>query len=113
MAGPRSLLTEADIRELEKSNSKGTVSSHCTFTNERDIAINGLFFQVFQHGDEQLLSRVWLLDPVETQPPVVDPKGEKGTVERGILRFLRLAGKPPVERCTGAWIHQRGWRGVV
>jgi hypothetical protein len=47
------------------------------YLNDRDIAINALFFQVFQHGNEQLLSRVWLLDPSETQPPIVDPKGEK------------------------------------
>lgn len=26
-----------------------------------------LFFKVFQHGDEQFLSRAWLLDPSETQ----------------------------------------------
>lgn len=37
------------------------------YLNERDIAINVLFFQVFQHGDQQLLSRSWLIDPGETQ----------------------------------------------
>jgi hypothetical protein len=47
------------------------------YLNERDIAVNALFFQVFQYGSEQLLSRVWLLDPSETQPPVVPPKGDK------------------------------------
>lgn len=35
------------------------------YLNERDIAINVLFFQVFQHGEHQLLSRSWLIDPVE------------------------------------------------
>ena len=34
------------------------------YLNERDIAINVVFFQVFQHGNEQLLSRAWLIDPV-------------------------------------------------
>jgi hypothetical protein len=37
------------------------------YLNARDIAINVLFFQVFQHGEQQLLSRAWLVDPAETQ----------------------------------------------
>jgi hypothetical protein len=37
------------------------------YLNERDIAINVLFFQVFQLGSQQLLSRAWLIDPGETQ----------------------------------------------
>jgi hypothetical protein len=50
------------------------------YLNSRDIAINVVFFQVFQNGDEQLLSRAWLIDPGTTQvnastsPP---SKGEK------------------------------------
>ena len=50
------------------------------YLNARDIAINAVFFQVFQHGDEQLLSRVWLIDPGETQANVAmttKAKGEK------------------------------------
>ena len=35
------------------------------YLNARDIAINVLFFQVFQHGADQLLSRAWLIDPSE------------------------------------------------
>ncbi len=38
-----------------------------TYLNARDIAINVLFFNVFQNRDEQLLSRAWLIDPTETQ----------------------------------------------
>ena len=37
------------------------------YLNERDIAINVLFFQVFQHGETQILSRAWYIDPGETQ----------------------------------------------
>ncbi len=37
------------------------------YLNARDIPINVLFFQVFQHGEHQLLSRTWLIDPSETQ----------------------------------------------
>ncbi|MCK9988472.1 MAG: hypothetical protein AzoDbin1_04944 [Azoarcus sp.] len=34
---------------------------------DRDIPINVLCFQIFSNGNEQLLSRAWLLDPVHTQ----------------------------------------------
>ena len=37
------------------------------YLSDRDVPINVLFFQVFTHGAEQLLSRAWLLDPVRTQ----------------------------------------------
>lgn len=37
------------------------------YLNKRDIAINVLCFQVFDLGEQQLLSRSWLLDPVHTQ----------------------------------------------
>ena len=37
------------------------------YLNRRDIPINVLCFQVFDNGDEKLLSRAWLLDPAETQ----------------------------------------------
>jgi hypothetical protein len=37
------------------------------YLNRRGIPINVLCFQVFDTGTEQLLSRAWLLDPVETQ----------------------------------------------
>ncbi len=37
------------------------------YLNDRNIAINVVFFQVFQHGADQLLSRAWLIDPGETQ----------------------------------------------
>ena len=50
------------------------------YLNDRDIAINVLFFQVFSHGNELLLSRAWLIDPQETQANVASaPKaaGEK------------------------------------
>jgi hypothetical protein len=37
------------------------------YLNDRGLAINVLFFQVFNHGDQQLLSRAWLIDPGEVQ----------------------------------------------
>jgi hypothetical protein len=37
------------------------------YLSEREIPINVLCFQIFNHGNEQLLSRAWLLDPAVTQ----------------------------------------------
>ena len=44
---------------------------------EKGLNINVLFFQVFDDGDRQYLSRSWLVDPAETQANVSSPK-EKG-----------------------------------
>lgn len=52
-----------------------------TYLNARDIAINVLFFQVFQHGPEQFLSRAWLIDPGETQANVAATTKVKGEKE--------------------------------
>lgn len=51
------------------------------YLNQRDIAINVLFFQVFQHGDQQLLSRSWLIDPGETQANAAVGKTSVGEKE--------------------------------
>lgn len=37
------------------------------YLNRRGVAINVLFFQVFDHGPQKLLSRAWLIDPAEVQ----------------------------------------------
>lgn len=37
------------------------------YLNERGVPVNVLFFEVFGHGSEKLLSRTWLLDPREVQ----------------------------------------------
>ena len=36
-------------------------------SDKGDIAINALFFSVFEDGDNQYLSRAWMIDPVETE----------------------------------------------
>ncbi len=51
------------------------------YLNARDIAINVVFFQVFQHGTDQFLSRAWLIDPVETQANVVTTTRRSGERE--------------------------------
>lgn len=38
-----------------------------TYLNDRDLPINVIFFQVFEDGSQQYLSRAWLIDPVETE----------------------------------------------
>ncbi len=52
------------------------------YLNKRDIAINVLCFQVFTIGDQQLLSRAWLLDPVHTQVSATTAPAARGTRER-------------------------------
>ena len=41
------------------------------YLTKRDVPINVLFFQVFESGNDKLLSRVWLTDPGDTQPDTV------------------------------------------
>ena len=49
------------------------------YLNGMDVPINVIFFQVFQDGDEQYLSRAWLLDPVETESKAASgPSSTKG-----------------------------------
>lgn len=48
------------------------------YLNERDIPINVLFFKVFAHGDQQLLSRTWMIDPGETQENVANTSKGRG-----------------------------------
>lgn len=51
------------------------------YLNDKDIAINVVFFQVFEHAGQQLLSRVWLIDPSETQANVAISTKAKGDKE--------------------------------
>ncbi len=43
------------------------------YLNSRDVPINVLTFQVFALGDQQLVSRFWLLDPVQVQVSAAAP----------------------------------------
>lgn len=53
-----------------------------SYLNKRhDVPINVVFFQVFQHSDQQLLSRVWLIDPGETQANAAAATGNAGDKE--------------------------------
>lgn len=49
------------------------------YLNRHGLAINVLFFQVFNHGNQQLLSRAWLIDPGDVQ---VQSVGQKQVGER-------------------------------
>jgi hypothetical protein len=48
------------------------------YLSDRDVPINALLFQVFQLGEEQLLSRAWLIDPIETEAKATSTPGPKG-----------------------------------
>lgn len=49
------------------------------YLNDRGLAINVLFFQVFDHGESQLLSRAWLIDPgdIQVHAATTGRRGEK------------------------------------
>lgn len=49
------------------------------YLNDRDISINVLYFQVFQSGTDQLLSRAWLIDPVESQVSAAATKPDRAS----------------------------------
>lgn len=51
------------------------------YLNAREIAINVVFFQVFQYGNDKLLSRAWMIDPGETQANVTVTTRVKGEKE--------------------------------
>ena len=80
---------ELDEENLNKSHQIILVAAeldHSTeriigYLNKRDVAINVLFFQVLQHGSEQILSRAWLIDPGETQANVVSSSNLQGEKE--------------------------------
>lgn len=65
-----------------------------SYLNSRNIAINAIFFQVFQHGDQQLLSRAWFIDPGETQVNVVSTSKAKGEREPWNGEFYVSFGDP-------------------
>ena len=48
------------------------------YLHSKDVPINVVFFQVFEHGGEKLLSRVWLIDPSETQISGSSSSGSRG-----------------------------------
>jgi hemin uptake protein HemP len=81
--------TELDEETLNQSHQiiivaaelDGATERIIGYLNARDIAINAVFFQVFQHGEEQLLSRAWLIDPGETQANVANTTKTKGEKE--------------------------------
>jgi hypothetical protein len=49
------------------------------YLSDREVAINVLCFQVFSTGNDQLLSRSWLIDPTTAQTLVMPPTA--GTTE--------------------------------
>jgi len=48
--------------------------------DKASVAVNAVFFTVFQYGDNQYLSRAWMIDPVETEE-VAANTGKKGDIK--------------------------------
>lgn len=52
------------------------------YLGDKGIPINVLCFQVFSNGEQQLLSRTWLMDPVQAQASAATPATTRGLRER-------------------------------
>lgn len=78
-----------DEDALNETHQVVIVAAHLDESSERivqylgnkGIAVNVLCFQVFERGDEQLLSRTWLIDPVQAQVTAAVP-ARSGARER-------------------------------
>jgi hypothetical protein len=78
---------ELDEEQLNGSHQIAVVASTLDPSTERivnylsgkDIPINVIFFQVFQSGNDKLLSRSWLIDPAETESKAAPARASKGT----------------------------------
>jgi hypothetical protein len=66
------------------------------YLNAKDIAINAVFFQVFQHGAEQFISRAWMIDPRETQTHVATGVSRSEEKEPWNGEFYVSYGPPTV-----------------
>ena len=44
--------------------------------DKASVAVNAVFFSVFQDGENQYLSRAWMIDPVETEEHAVSTRGK-------------------------------------
>jgi len=79
-----------DEDTLNESHQIVIVATHLDDSSERivkylgdkGIPINVLCFQVFANGEQQLLSRTWLVDPVQIQVSAATPATTRGTRER-------------------------------
>lgn len=54
-----------------------------SYLSKRNIPINVLFFQVFSHGADQLISRSWFIDPVRTQINAATPADDANETWNG------------------------------
>jgi len=48
------------------------------YLNEMSVAVNVIFFQVFEDSGQQYLSKAWLIDPVETEEVATATSGPRG-----------------------------------
>lgn len=84
------------------------------YLNARDIAINVVFFQVFELGTDKLLSRAWLIDPGETQANVASTTTAKGEKEpwngEFYVSFGDVAARSWEDACKFGYVSGGGGR---
>jgi hypothetical protein len=114
---PAPLLDEDELNQshqivLVASELDASTERIVGYLNERDIAINVVFFQVFESGSESLLSRAWLIDPGETQANVAASSTVKGPKEpwNGELCVVWRCRLAQLGRCPEVRLCQRRWR---
>ena len=74
-----------------------------SYLSTRGIEINVVCFQVFELNGEKLLSRAWLLDPVETAASTPQSRGGREPTESWIGEFYSSYGAGP----TRSWDEAR------
>jgi hypothetical protein len=80
-ASERAVLRRARERNAVAAGLDDSTERIIGYLNEREIPINVLFFQVFDHGMDKLISRTWMIDPEETQSnaaTVPTKRGDRG-----------------------------------
>ena len=83
--------TALDGEQLNDSHQIVIVASSLDASTERivnylngaNLAINVIFFQVFRDGDNQYLSRAWLIDPVETEGKAISSRAGQNDAWKG------------------------------
>lgn len=78
--------TKPSEEEINSSHQMVVVAAELDASTERiinylndkgNVAVNAVFFSVFQDGDNEYLSRAWMIDPGETEERAVNT-GQKG-----------------------------------